>query len=212
MRSALLIVLRVVKVFFLCVTAAFATCLLIVAYATFSVLHGYKGSGTLPADCAIVFGAAVYGSQFPGPGIVRRVGGAGEYYREGLIEGKIILTGGTGTGNKFSEAQVMKREALKQGIPSSRIITEEDSHSTLENLTYSQPLAKGCKNVVGISDNYHLARIDLLAGRLDWENFSTVPIRGTPIPDFERKTIAREILAYIYYALHLDTLIHLYTE
>jgi uncharacterized SAM-binding protein YcdF (DUF218 family) len=184
----------------------------IVSIATFSVIHGFGGSGQLPADCALVFGAAVYGNQFPGPAIVRRVGGAGEYYRQGLIAHTIILSGGTGTGNKLSEAQVMKREALKQGIPKENILTEEESHSTFENLAYSQPLAKDCKTVVGISDKYHLARIDLLAHRLDWQNFSTVPIQGSPTPELERRSIVREIIAYIYYALHADAFIHLYTE
>jgi len=107
---------------------------------------------------------------------------------------------------------VSKREGIKQRIPEDKIVIEDRSHSTLENLAYSQPLAKGCKSVIGISDNYHLGRIDLLAGRLDWDNFSTVPINGAPIASFERQSVAREVLAYMYYALHLDTLVHLYTE
>lgn len=211
MRRIALSFLGFLKAAFIGVAVAAAMAFMVFGYAIFSVLNGYKGSGTLPADCAVVFGAAVYGTQFAGPGIVRRVGGAGEYYRQGLITDKVILSGGTGSGNKLSEAQVMKREALKQGIPASMIITEDASHSTLENLTYSQPLAKGCKSVVGISDNYHLARIDLLAGRLDWDNFSTVPIAGGPVEDFERHSVIREVFAYVYYALHLDGLVQWYT-
>lgn len=204
--------LRLLKAVLLAVGFLVTASLLFIGMVTFIVLHGFKGSGSLPADCAIVFGTAVYGNQFPGPGIVRRVGGAGEYYRQGLITDRVILSGGMGTGNILSEARVMKREALKQGIPDKKIVIEEESHSTLENLRYSQPLAKGCKSVVGISDKYHLARIDLLARRLDWDNFSTIPTLGNPTRDFERRSVVREVMAYIYYALHLDSVIHLYTE
>ncbi len=203
---------RVLRAIVLGIGLFFCASVLFIGVITFIVLRGFNGSGQLPTDCAIVFGAAVYGTQYAGPGIVRRVGGAGEYYRQGLITGKIILSGGTGSGNKLSEAQVMKREALKQGIPPAMIFTEDESHSTLENLRFSQPLAKDCKSVVGISDKYHLARIDLLARRLDWDNFSTVPVQGSPTKEFERQSIIREIIAYTYYALHADAFIHLYTE
>ncbi len=212
MSAFLSIAYRVARVFLLAIGVFVGASAIVVGIITLIVMRGFNGSGRLPADCAIVFGAAVYGTQYPGPGIVRRVGGAGEYYRQGLITGKVILSGGMGSGNKLSEAQVMKREALKQGIPAENILTEEESHSTLENLRYSQPLAKNCKNVVGISDKYHLARIDLLARRLDWDNFSTVPVQGRPTKEFERQSVIREIIAYTYYALHADTFIHLYTE
>lgn len=212
MRKVAFAFLGIVKMVLLVIGGFLAASLAYVGIVVFIVLRGFNGTGALPTDCAIVFGAAVYGTQYPGPGIVRRVGGAGEYYRQGLITDKIILTGGMGEGNKLSEAQVMKREALKQGIPAEKIIIEEQSHSTLENLQYSRPLAKDCKSVVGISDKYHLARIDLLARRLDWDNFSTVPIPGAPTQDFERQSTAREIMAYLYYSLRLDSLIHLYTE
>lgn len=212
MNAFFSVALRVVKAIVWGIGLFVCACILFVGIVTFTVFRGFSGSGQLPADCAIVFGAAVYGTQYAGPGIVRRVGGAGEYYRQGLITGKVILSGGTGTGNKLSEAQVMKREALKQGIPAEKILTEDESHSTLENLLYSRPLAKDCKNVVGISDKYHLARIDLLARRLDWDNFSTVPVQGSPTKEFERQSVIREIIAYMYYALHADAFIHLYTE
>lgn len=203
---------RVLRAIVMGIGLFFCVSVLSIGIITFIVLRGFNGSGQLPADCVLVFGAAVYGTQYAGPGIVRRVGGAGEYYRQGLITGKVILSGGTGSGNILSEAQVMKREALKQGIPAEKIITEDQSHSTLENLLYSRPLAKDCKNVVGISDKYHLSRIDLLARRLDWDNFSTVPVQGSPTKEFERQSIIREIIAYAYYALHADAFIHLYTE
>ncbi len=212
MSAFLSVAYRVLRAIVLGIGLFFCASAIFIGIITLVVLRGFNGSGQLPTDCAIVFGAAVYGTQFAGPGIVRRVGGAGEYYRQGLITRKIILSGGTGSGNKLSEAQVMKREALKQGIPSAMIFTEDESHSTLENLRFSQPLAKDCKSVVGISDKYHLARIDLLARRLDWDNFSTVPVQGSPTKDFERQSVIREIIAYTYYVLHADALIHLYTE
>lgn len=184
----------------LCITAvlSFATALSIV-YAHFS------GSGTLPADCAVVFGAAVYGNSFAGPAIVRRVASAADLYRRGLVS-TLILSGGRGTGNSQSEAQVMKTEAVAQGVRSEDIILEQNSRSTWDNLLLSRPLTSPCTSVIGISDRYHLARIELLASRQGWDDLKTIPVAIRAENDREKRSIFREAIAYVYYALHLDVL------
>src|SRR5205807_2057348 len=97
-----------------------------------------------------------------GPGILRRVGTAAELYKEGKVQ-KIFLTGGKGEGMAESEAGVMRRVALADGIAPKDLVTEEQSHSTEENLRNSLPLMGDCTSIVGVSDRYHLARIELLS-------------------------------------------------
>lgn len=166
----------------------------------------FDGTAALPADCAIVFGAAVYGSSKPGPAIVRRVGAAAELYREGSVK-KIILSGGKGTGNRQSEAQVMLTQAVAQGITREDIVLEQQSHSTWENLEYSRPLTEGCVSTVGVSDRYHLARIELLARRQGWSDLTTSPAGGELLRSFETRSILREVAAFLYYALRIDTIL-----
>lgn len=178
------------------------------ASALFLILSHSGGTGTLPADCAVVFGAAVYGLDRPGPAITRRVGTAAAYYREGRIN-RLILSGGKGRGNRQSEAQVMKTAAVEGGVDPVDILLEQRSHSTWENLAYARNLTSDCSSVVGISDGFHLARIRLLAKRQGWEALHTVPAVIRPTHGAEWRGIAREVLAYVYYGLRLDSVIAL---
>lgn len=167
----------------------------------------FDGSGTLPADCAIVFGAAVYGYDTPGPAIVRRIGKAATLYRDGSIN-RFIFSGGVGKGSGLSdsEASVMRAEAERLGVRATDIILESNSHSTWENLLFARPLTVGCESVVGISDQFHLARIEFLAWRQGWGTLGTIPSEDRPPAISERASVIREMFAMVYYVFYLDVL------
>jgi len=172
-----------------------------------AVMVGFQGNAKFPADCGLVFGAAVYGYDKPGPAIVRRISTAARLYREGKVKTLILAGGvGRGVGESLSEAAVMQEEAAALGVSMSNIITEESSHSTWENLLYSQSLAKECDHVVGISDGYHLTRIRFLAMRQGWDNFTVLPADERPARPSELKSILREMLGLLYYVFHIDRL------
>ncbi len=95
-----------------------------------SVIDHFEGDATFPAECVIVFGAAVRPvydtegnivSANAGPGIDRRVSAATELYRKNLVK-KIYVSGGTGEGMRQSEALVMRRLALLQGVYPEHVI------------------------------------------------------------------------------------------
>ena len=196
---------------FLLGTASFFSlllCVLMVALGTYLfILSQFDGNASLPADCAVVFGAAVSGYNRPGPAIERRVSKAVDLYRRGEIH-RLIMSGGVGkgSGKSLSEAEVMRSEALRYGVNADAIVTESASRSTWENLLFSRPLTEGCSSVVGISDQFHLARIQFLAWRQGWGNLKTVPAEVRPPEGTERKSIFREILATMYYVSYLDVL------
>jgi uncharacterized SAM-binding protein YcdF (DUF218 family) len=174
------------------------------------VMDGSRGTGSFSADCAIVFGAAVGARSLPGPAITRRVSTAADLYRQGNVK-RLILSGGKGTLNRKSEAQVMKEVALRQGVPEEKVQMEDHSHSTWENLLNVRYLTEGCSSIVAISDGYHLARIRLLASRQGFEDLPTTAaaLQGITAPEKValRKAIVREVCAYMYYALYLDKII-----
>lgn len=171
------------------------------------IVRKASGDAHLPADCGIVFGAAVSGYNQPGPAIVRRVTKAADLYREGSVH-RLILTGGKGrgSGQSESEADVMRREILARGVPSDILVLEEQSHSTLENLLNTRNLTSACDSVVGISDGYHLARIELLAFQEGWGWLPTTPTNVHPPMRIELRSYLRETAAYLFYAFHLHTL------
>lgn len=168
------------------------------------VLRGFEGHGPFEAECALVFGAAVHSGDSPGPGIVRRVWTAARLYGEGKVQ-RLVLTGGKGEKDMRSEAAVMRDVAMEAGVRSRDILIEDQSHSTVENLRNSRPLITDCETVIGVSDNYHLARIRLLAEQMGWSDLRTIGTDARPPEGFERASVQREVLAYLYYALHLTS-------
>ncbi len=83
-----------------------------------------------------------------------------------------VVSGGQGSDEKMSEAVAMRNYITeKHGIDMSRIITEDKSSTTYENLAYSMPLINEyCKNngrrldkIIIVSDGFHLFRANLIA-------------------------------------------------
>ncbi len=181
---------------------AFFVVALVLVYARF------PGVSHFPAACAIVFGTAVrptydaHGQIIytgPGPGILRRVGTAAELYRDGKVK-KLFLTGGKGEGMVESEASVMKRIALAGGVSAEDIVIEEESHSTDENLLNTLPRMGDCDSIVGVSDRYHLARIELLSW-FDGRRIQTFPAFPPADQAFENRSVIREALGVMFIAL-----------
>lgn len=194
-----------VRAIFGALALAGAGALLSISAAFLLVISGFAGNADLPADCGLVFGAAVYGYDRPGPAIVRRISTAARLYNEGMVK-RLILTGGVGRGGgvSLSEASVMREQAVSYGVQVFDIRTEESSHSTMENLQFSRELVDDCQSVVGISDAFHLTRIRMLAFRQGWHNLTVQPADTRPNAGSELKSVVREVFALLYYGFYLD--------
>jgi uncharacterized SAM-binding protein YcdF (DUF218 family) len=175
--------------------------LLLIATALIArVFMGFRGTATLPADCGLVFGAAVHRSDDPGPGIWRRTKAATELLRSGGVQ-RLVLSGGSAEEGQASEAAVMRDVALGFGADVDALFLEQSAHSTWENLVYARPLLSNCTSVVAISDAYHLARIRYLASAQGWGSLSTYPAADLPHGAFLVRSVGRESLALLYYML-----------
>lgn len=177
------------------------SCAAVYALTMVWIITGMDGSAKLPADCAMVFGARVYGLKdgrtVAGPGIDRRVSTAVRLFKEGKIK-RLFLSGGKGDGFVKSEAQVMGALAQSRGVPASALTLEKESRSTRENLRNTEPLLKECTSIVGISDPYHLRRIEVLAW-IEGITMSTIPTDTKPQYSFTVKSLLREALGILYY-------------
>ena len=171
----------------------------------FGIIAQFPGNAQLPADCGIVFGAAVHPasaeagdpSSLAGPGILRRVQTAVRLYHAHLVH-RLFFTGGRGEGMPQSEAAVMARLALDNGVKSQDIQTEDVSRSTKENLLNTKPLIQGCARTVAISDRYHLARIRWLAMLQGWRDLQTYPADQHANFPFEARSVIREVGGFLY--------------
>lgn len=85
----------------------------------------------------------------------------------GLVD-RIVLLGSRPRGAPMSEARLGRRHLLGHGIDDGRIVIEESSRHTLENLTQLRLLLAGLGGgrLVLISNRYHLARCAAMASGL----------------------------------------------
>lgn len=91
-----------------------------------------------PAPTLIVLGAAQYNGK-PSPLFKRRLDHALELYRLGGVK-RIIVSGGIGKGDRFSEGGVGKSYLESRGVPAAMVFSERSSHNTVQNLENSRTL------------------------------------------------------------------------
>ena len=126
-----------------------------------------KADGT--NDYAIVLGARVKENGEPSLSLQYRLETAIEYLKK-YPHVKVIVSGGQGKEEPMSEAERMYTYLLKAGIEKERIIQEDASTSTYENLSFSKELLpEGEKGLTIISSDFHLTRAQYLAEKLDLE-------------------------------------------
>ncbi len=114
----------------------------------------------------IVLGAKVKG-ETPSLSLKYRIDAAADF----LINHPdciAILSGGQGDGEDISEAEAMKRGLEEYGIPSNRLILEDSSTNTKENIAFSKKLIPSHLNSGAVVTNdYHLYRTIKIAEKLD---------------------------------------------
>lgn len=118
----------------------------------------------------IVFGCYVRDEE-PGTTLQLRLSAALQLL-ERFPHSDCIVTGAQGENEGISEAAAMKNWLVSHGISEERIMTEERSRDTLENLRYSFEILDSIpekSRVIGVSSSYHLARIRMLSRSLGRE-------------------------------------------
>ena len=158
------------------------------------------------ADAIIVLGAAAYDAK-PSPVFQERIRHGLDLYRAGYAP-LLIFTGGYGgRGARFSESQVARRYALKQGVPDDAILIETASRNTVQNLVEAKRLMdqRGIHRVIIVSDPLHMAR----ALRLSREMGIDALASSTPSTRFRSfHTSWRFLLQEIYY-FHRDMFVRI---
>ena len=105
----------------------------------------------------VVLGARVIGKK-PSYNLEKRLEKAYNYLEESP-DTKAVLSGGRGPGEDISEAQAMYEYLTGRGISGDRLILEDRSVNTDQNLEYSIAKMTGSKEkVVIISNRFHIYR------------------------------------------------------
>lgn len=153
---------------------------------------------SVSADYIIVLGAAVHGDT-PSLSLVERMSAAYEYL-SAHPDCIAVLSGGQGSNENMSEAEAMYKWLTAKGIASERLIMENSSTSTLENLKFSleKILEHGgdLGSIAVVSSEYHIYRAKLIGKTLGLE-LDGIPAR-TSYPTVRLNYFIREAFGVVY--------------
>lgn len=121
-------------------------------------------------DYIIVLGSGIRSEEVP-PLLKSRLDKGIEYYQKNPAA-CFVVSGGQGADEPVSEAFAMRNYLLSQGIPEDRIILEDRSRTTLENMKFSKEKiladwqGQETPFVIFTTNNYHVLRGALYAGKV----------------------------------------------
>ncbi len=128
------------------------------------VISGMDDDGEPGLDYIIVLGAQVKGTR-PSMALRWRIDRAYEYLTENP-DTFAVVSGGQGQGEDISEAECMKRELVSRGIPEERILMEDRSTSTMENIRFSlEVIGRDGVRIGIVTNNFHVWRAVKIAHR-----------------------------------------------
>lgn len=171
------------------------------------------------ADYMILLGARVKGSQIT-TNLKYRLEVATEYLSDNL-DTMVVVSGGQGEGENLSEAEAMRNYLIEHGILADRILLEDGSVNTDQNIRNSlnmiqdyeksqsrttEPKSR-VKRIVLVSNGFHLYRATRIAGKqlkeLQDEENTVVEGLGSRTMLYTLPTsYVREVFAVLKYRLY----------
>jgi uncharacterized SAM-binding protein YcdF (DUF218 family) len=151
----------------------------------FSIVAASAKTDSEPeAPYLLILGAGVNGTV-PSLSLHNRLTAA-KMYLETYPEARAILSGGQGPGEEITEAECMRRWLEAAGIFSKRLILEEQSTSTQENIQNSLAILEAMGEdprgrLAIVSSEYHLYRAKLVAKELGAEPVGVAAKTTKPI-------------------------------
>ena len=168
--------------------------ILLFAFLCGKIVCGMTLTGERNLDYVVVLGAQVRGDK-PSRALKKRLDKAADYAKENP-ETVLILSGGQGSGEDITEAKCMEIYLQEQGISEKRLILEEKSTDTKQNLIFSNELT-GCASArTGIlSNNFHVYRALQLAKKQGYVHAAGIAAPSDPL--MQVHYVVREIFALV---------------
>jgi len=132
------------------------------------------GDPVQESDWLILLGCGIQG-ETPSLALVSRLEVALDYLNR-YPDCKAVLSGGQGAHEAITEAEAMRRWLTGRGIDADRLVLEEDSRNTIENLQNSLALIPAEASVTAVSNEFHLYRVAAIGDHFDR------PLRTIPAP------------------------------
>ena len=163
---------------------AAARCALIVCFAFFCFVEYFVFSAAFSApkdglDAIVILGARVNEDGAPSGSLRERIAAAAAYLRRNP-DTVAVASGGRGEDEPMSEAQCIFERLTAAGIGADRILIEDRSTSTQENLSNSFALlGDGISSVGIVTNDFHIYRALCTGRELGNYLLSPVPARSS---------------------------------
>ncbi|MGH3252400.1 MAG: YdcF family protein [Trebonia sp.] len=146
---------------------------LLVSYVIYSFAYGLLAR-TGGADFVVVLGSGLRPDGAVPPLLANRLDRGREVWaaldrRAGEFGPMLIVSGGKGDDERVPEASAMASYLITRGFPADRLLLEDQSRSTEENLVFSKSLIDELRpgaRVAVVTSDFHAFRAALLARRL----------------------------------------------
>jgi uncharacterized SAM-binding protein YcdF (DUF218 family) len=144
---------------------------LFVSYVGYGFRYG-RVAKVRVADFVVVLGSGLSGGRRVPPLLASRLDRGREVYETLLARGTpapiMIVSGGKGGDERVSEAAAMAGYLTKRGFPADRLVREDQSRTTEENIRFSKAImdrtVPGSRCVI-VTSNFHVYRAAIIARR-----------------------------------------------
>jgi len=113
-------------------------------------------------------------------------------------EHKYIIVSGGAVGSHRSEAELMKKYLVKKGVPAIRVLQEDQSYNTVQNLIFSKQLMEQyqLQSFIIITNLFHVRRTKYIMHRLGMRGGFCANRSLRSIVGFQLKLTLLEIRAF----------------
>jgi vancomycin permeability regulator SanA len=112
---------------------------------------------------ALVFGAGILRNGQPSPILRERIQAAADLYKSGKVK-KLLVTGDNGSLD-YNEVAVMRRYAMKLGVPGQDVVKDHAGFRTYDSCYRARDVFE-VKSAVLVTQEFHLPRAVYLARRM----------------------------------------------
>lgn len=184
--------------------------LLILSFFVAEVLiisSGNKKDGETP-DYVVILGAGLWGDT-PSLTLSQRLDASLDLIKIIPEDIKIIVSGGQGPGETITEAEAMKKYLIDRGVSQDRIIKEDKSTSTQENMLYTRQLLRSIDSkenlrITVVTSNFHMYRSKVLASDAGFREVQcwSAPITPFLIPTYYIREYMAVMKSLVFDKLH----------
>lgn len=156
------------------------------------------------SDYILVLGGGINGTS-PSLVLKSRLDVACDYLSDNP-DCKAILCGGLGKGNIVTEAYVMKKYMLEKGISKERLIEEDNSKDTTQNILFAKSILGSELNnssIGVVTSDFHIYRATFIMKKADYPTYYRIPAKTPDVPFLRLGLHLREYFSIILEYLNL---------